>query len=96
MGNVSEATFEISIGTLQLQNKRLFILCIILIAALIVSNGAWIVRETQTVDTVTETVETSSDGGDAYGTIISGDNGEVTYGYKSESNPNGYTDAQNP
>ena len=96
MGNVSEAAFEISIGTLQLQNKRLFVLCIILIAALIISNGAWIVHEMQTVDTVTETVETSSDSGDAYGTIISGDNGEVTYGYKSESDPNGYTDTQNP
>lgn len=61
-------------------------LCMALLIALIATNGAWIWHEAQYTDTVTETVETSSDSGDAYGTLITGDNSEVTYGIKSEDN----------
>lgn len=69
-------------------NKRITILAVILLVLFVATNGFWIWRETQYVDEVTETIETSADGGgNAYGTIISGDNSEVNYG-ESEGNAN--------
>lgn len=65
--------------------KRLWILAIILIVLLFGSNAAWIWYENQWVDEVTETVETTADNGNAYGTIVSGDGSAVTYG-ESKSN----------
>lgn len=85
MEKITETTYEIAIGSLQAQGKRLFILCVILIVALIGTNGAWIWHEAQYVDSVTETVEATSDSGDVYGTIT-GDNSEVRYGITGESN----------
>jgi hypothetical protein len=70
------------------QSKRLFILCIILIVSLIGSNAAWIIYENQYVDSVSETIEATSDSGDAYGTIVTGNESEVNYGIKGESNEN--------
>lgn len=68
--------------------KRLWIIIIILITLLAATNGAWIWYESSFVDEVTETVETNTDGGgNAYGSIISGDNSEVHYG-ESQSNQN--------
>lgn len=65
-----------------------FIVVIVLILLLFGTNAAWINYEAQFVDEVTETIETSADGGgNAYGTIISGDNSGVNYG-ESEGNAN--------
>lgn len=62
-------------------NKRLWILCIIMFLALVVSNAGWIWYESSFLDVSEETVETSTDGGgNAYGTLISGDGSSVTYG----------------
>ena len=61
--------------------KRLWIVIILLIVLLVGTNVAWIYYENQFVEEVTETVETTTDGGgNAYGTIVSGDNSEVNYG----------------
>ena len=79
---------ESALARMERQLKRQFILCIILIVVLVGTNMAWIVYENQFEDKVEQTIETSTEGGgDAYGTIISGDKGEVTYG-KSESDKN--------
>lgn len=60
---------------------------------LVGSNVGWLIYESQFVDEITETVEATAEGdGDAYGTIISGDNSEVHYGESNgNTNPN-----QNP
>ena len=61
--------------------KRLWIVIILLIVLLVGTNVAWIYYENQFVEEVTETVETTTEGGgNAYGTIVSGDNSEVSYG----------------
>lgn len=61
--------------------RRLWITIILLIVLLVGSNAAWIWYESQFVEEVTETVETSTEGGgNAYGTLLSGDNNEVNYG----------------
>lgn len=66
--------------------KRLWIIVLILILLLAATNGAWIYYESQFVDEVTETIETTTEGGgNAYGTIVSGDGNGVHYG-ESQSN----------
>ena len=61
--------------------KRLWIAIILLIVLLVGTNVAWIYYENQFVEEVTEPVETTTEGGgNAYGTIVSGDNSEVNYG----------------
>lgn len=67
--------------------KRLWVLLIVTVVALIGSNVAWVVYESQFEDNVTEIVETTSEAGDAYGTIVSGSDSEVYYGTGSS-----YTD----
>lgn len=73
---------EGDMARLERSNKRMFILVILLILALIGSNFAWIYYEHQFVDVVTETSETvdvdTTDGGTAIGII--GDMNEVEYG----------------
>lgn len=64
-------------------NKRLWIVVIILIAALILSNAAWIYYESQFVDESWTYEATTDDGGNA---IANGD-GEVNYYGESESDP---------
>lgn len=68
-------------------NKRLWIVVIILIAALILSNAAWIYRESQfeTVVTTTQDVQQDTEGGtnnfvggDVYGTSESENNDNET------------------
>lgn len=83
---ISESAYEIAVGSLQAQSKRLFIVWIITFVALIGTNAGWMWYESQFEETVTETIEASSDSGDAYGTIVSGDDSEVNYGIKGESN----------
>lgn len=79
---------ESDMARMERQLKRLWIVLIMTIVFLVGSNAAWIYYESQFVDEVTETIETSADGGgNAYGTIVSGDNSEVNYGESQ-----GYTD----
>lgn len=79
---------ESDMARMDRQIKRLWIVLIMTIVFLVGSNAAWIWYESQFMDEVTETIETSADGGgNAYGTIVSGDNSEVNYG-ESEGNAN--------
>ena len=82
------AAFESAVLRLERANRRLIAVVILLVVMLFLSNGAWLWYESQFVDEVTETIETSTEGGgDAYGTLLSGDNNEVNYG-ESEDNEN--------
>lgn len=65
-----------------------FIVVLVLLLLCFGTNAGWLAYEAQFTDEVTETVETSTEGGgNAYGTIISGSNSEVNYGESQ-----GYTD----
>lgn len=71
---------ESEVARLERVIKRLWILCIIIFVAFVVSNAMWIRYESQYEDTViTKTVETESDNGDAFGTIVDGSDNEVRY-----------------
>lgn len=73
--------FESEMTRLERVIDKLWVLLLIVFAALVISNVCWIYYESQYIDEVTETVETSTEGGgNAYGTLISGDNSEVHYG----------------
>ena len=85
---VSFTAFESALLRMERSNRRLVAIIILLAVMLFGSNAAWIWYESQFVDEVTETIETSTEGGgDAYGTLLSGDNNEVNYG-ESEDNEN--------
>lgn len=72
---------EADMARMERSNKRLWIALILAIILLVGSNIAWTVYENQFADEVSETVETIADnGGNAYGTIVSGENSEVHYG----------------
>ena len=58
-------------------NKRLWILCIILIALLAITNIAWFHYENQFEDMVTVTQESSTEGG---GDAIVNNEGNIIYG----------------
>ena len=61
--------------------KNTFIALVVMTALFIASWVGFIYYEQQFEDVVTETVETSAEGGgNAYGTIVSGDGSEVNYG----------------
>lgn len=82
---VPYVVYEAEMARAERREKRQWVIILILIAALLLSNIAWIVYESQYIDEVTETetetIEATTDGGgDAYGTIVSGDNSEVIYG----------------
>lgn len=81
-------TSEVFTATLERTIKRLWVLCIILIVALIASNGAWIYYESQFENVVTTTtIDTNTKGGgDAFGVI--GDNNEVNSDGKDKDNKN--------
>lgn len=57
---ISYFAHESIVARMERQIKRMFILCIIIFAALILSNIAWIVYENQFEDVVTVTQETPS------------------------------------
>lgn len=81
MGNEPQYSIDVVAAMAERVIKRLWIVIIILIALLAATNGAWIWYESQFVEEVTETVESTAEGnGNAYGTLISGDNSEVCYG----------------
>lgn len=66
---------------LERTNKRLFILCVILIIALFITNGLWVAYESQ-FKTISIEAEQEADG-DSNNYIIGGDYGGET---ESESN----------
>ena len=73
---------EGDMNRLERVNKRQFVVILILIIALVGSNLAWIVYENQFEDTViTQTGET-----DGNGTILLNNDGEINYGYESDTN----------
>lgn len=70
-------------------NKRLWIVVIILIAALILSNAAWIYRESQFETVETKEVTQDVDTGD--GTAIVSGIGDVNYGESETDSQNNET-----
>ena len=78
--------FEIEVVTAVLERtiRRLWILCIILIVLLAVTNGAWIWYENQFEDTITTTVDADQDGNGV--NVVGG--GDVNYGAESKDNNN--------
>ena len=80
-GAVPRWTHEADMARMERTVIKLWILLIIMLALLFGTNAGWVWYEAQFVEEVTETVETSTDGGgNAYGAIVSGDNSEVHYG----------------
>lgn len=70
---------EGAMARMERTNKRLWILSIIIFLALVFTNAGWIYYESQFIEEVT--IDSNSEGGgNAYGTMISGDGSMVTYG----------------
>lgn len=81
---------EAAMARAERREKRDWILEIILVVLLVLSNAWWVWRDSQfeTVVSNSESVEAHADGGgNAYGSLVSGDNSEVYYGF-SEDNQN--------
>ena len=78
--------YEGAQARLERSNKRLWILAIILIAALILSNVAWIVYESQ-YHVVQETTTVEQDNENGYNNYI-GNDGDIIYG-EADNNENG-------
>jgi hypothetical protein len=81
MDTVSFVAFESACTRLERSNRRLFIMCVILIIALIASNTGWVIYESQFEDVeVTQEVEQDAQGdgsnqfvgGDFYAPVDSG------------------------
>lgn len=72
---------ESSMARMERQIKRLWITAILLIAMLVVTNGAWILYESQFSDIET-TIEAEQDGSGV--NIVSG--GDLDYGAESKDN----------
>jgi hypothetical protein len=73
--------FDSQGARLERANKRLFIICVILIIALFVTNGLWVFYESQ-FDTISIEAEQEADG-DSNNYVIGGD-----YGGETESEGN--------
>lgn len=71
----NETAHEIIVAVMERQVKRLFILCLVIFAALVISNAAWIYYENTYEDVVTETYTAETDQG---GTAIANGDGSVT------------------
>lgn len=81
---ISLYVHEEIMAKMERQSKRLFILCIIIFSALILTNAGWIYYENQFED-ITMTQEATSDGnGDA--TINGSALGDVNYYGEGETN----------
>lgn len=73
MDTVSFVAFESACTRLERNNRRLFILCVILIVALIASNTGWVIYESQFQDVeVTQGVEQDAEG-DGLNQFVGGD-----------------------
>ena len=88
MEQIPFVAHESAMHRMEKTNKRMWILCLVLIAALILSNAAWVIYESQ-FETVTETTvteqETESydivqDNDDGNTWNIIGNEGDVKYG----------------
>lgn len=77
--NVPFIVHEGIVTRLERSNRRMWILCIIVFAAFVISNCCWIWYESQWEDvvTTTESYESVSDSG---GVAIANGSGEVVYG----------------
>lgn len=75
--------FESATARLERTIKRLWIMCVIMFLAFVVSNGLWVYYESQweVVETTTEQTVTQSNG-DGDNTFIGGD----AYGYTDSQN----------
>ena len=82
----TEAQHERELTRMETANKRWFILCIILLAMLFLSNAGWVVYESQFQDVVIEQEASSEGGGSNY---ING-TGEMSFNGESEA------DGENP
>ena len=91
---VPYAAHEIAIATSERHSKRLWIVILVLIVALIASNLAWIIYEEQfeTVETITEEydIEQDAEGGNNNSIINGGSivNGETEYKVQENKNQN--------
>lgn len=73
MDTVSFVAFESACTRLERSNRRIFILCVILAAALVASNTGWIIYENQFQDVeVTQEVEQDAQG-DGSNQFVGGD-----------------------
>lgn len=73
MDNVPYVAFEGACSRLERANKRMFIVCIILIVSLIASNTGWLIYESQYQSVeVTQEVEQEADG-DGNNQFVGGD-----------------------
>lgn len=70
------------VSRMERANRRLWILCIILVLLLAGTNGAWVYYESQFVD---ETLTVTQDTKDGYNNYI-GNDGDITNG-TTDSNP---------
>lgn len=73
--NIPYFAHEGAMSRMERTNRRLWILCIILIVLLTLTNGAWIWYENQFVDEITVT----QDNKDGYNNYI-GNDGDITNG----------------
>lgn len=80
--NVSFIAFEAQGTRLESSNKRLFILSVILIIALFVTNGLWVYYESQFVDEISVDQQVETGQGDAYINGI----GDFNYGESASNN----------
>lgn len=79
---------ESEIARSEIGARRWMVAALIAFVALVMSNVGWLLYEMQFSKEVTSTVEATSDSGDAYGTLITGDDSEVNYGVESKGNDN--------
>ena len=75
--NVPYIAYEAELSRMERMNRRLWIIVLVLIAALIVTNAAWLYYENQFEDVVTVTQESSTEDG---GNAIVNNEGSVIYG----------------
>lgn len=80
--NINKWYHEQAMARMERTNKRLWILCIILLAALALSNAGWIYYENQFQDMVIEQ-EAETDGG---GNAIVNNGGDLNYGTSEANN----------
>lgn len=74
---ISYYIHEEQMNRLEVHNKRLFILALVIFVALILTNGAWIYHESLYEDVVTETYTTTTSGNDA---VFVNGTGDLNYG----------------
>lgn len=87
VADVPYIVHEAEMARMERVNKRWFWAWVITFILLVGCVAGFIWYEAQFTDEVTETIETYTDGGgNAYGTLVSGNRSVVNYG-ESQSNP---------